>query len=206
MGRQLLLELLLSEKWGKVLTFTRRDYELPPGSNVDMTKEVESGRLVKKIINFEDIEKEKESFQGYSYVFSCLGSTRKDAGGAEEFMHIDHGYNIAAAKLAKEASIPHYSICSAANANANSYFTYPRCKGLIEKDLQALDFDTLSIFRPGVLNRGDMARWNEKIICIGAIPVSVVAHAMRVQAELVLEHKIEEKKVYTYSNSDMRKM
>lgn len=101
-------------------------------------------------------------------------------------MHIDHGYNIAAAKLAKEASIPHYSICSASNANANSYFTYPRCKGLIEKDLQALDFDTLSIFRPGVLNRGDMARWNEKIICVGAIPVSVVAHAMRVQAGEIL--------------------
>lgn len=97
-------------------------------------------------------------------------------------MHIDHGYNVAAAKLAKEANVPHYSLCSAANANVHSFFTYPYCKGLIEKDLTELNFDSLSIFRPGVLDRGEMARWNEKLIPFGAIPVSVVAHAMRVQA------------------------
>lgn len=101
-------------------------------------------------------------------------------------MHIDHGYNVAAAKLAKAANVPHYSLCSAANANVRSYFTYPYCKGLIEKDLTELNFDSLSIFRPGVLDRGEMARWNEKLIPFGAIPVSVVAHAMRIQAGSVL--------------------
>lgn len=99
-------------------------------------------------------------------------------------MHIDHDYNVNAAKLAKEAGIQHYGLVSAMNAKETSYFTYPRCKGLIEKDIKQLNFDTLSIFRPGILNRGDMARWNEKLSLwiMPSIPVAVVAKAMRIQA------------------------
>ena len=103
-------------------------------------------------------------------------------------MHIDHDYNVNAAKIAKQMGIQHYGLLSAMNANAKSYFTYPKCKGLIEEDLQKLDFESLSIFRPGLLHRGDLARWNEKLAlwCLPSIPVSVVARAMRIQAGTLL--------------------
>ena len=99
-------------------------------------------------------------------------------------MHIDHDYNVNAAKIAKEMGIQHYGLLSAMNANAKSFFTYPKCKGLIEEDLLKLDFESLSIFRPGLLHRGNLARWNEKLVlwCMPSIPVSVVAKAMRIQA------------------------
>lgn len=131
-------------------------------------------------------------------------------------MHIDHDYNVNAAKVAKDMGITHYGLLSAMNANANSYFTYPRCKGLIEQDVKQLDFETLSIFRPGLLNRGKMARWNEKCVlwCMPSIPVTTVARAMRIQAgfyvlyELCIELDLEckEKKISELHDSDMKKM
>lgn len=92
MGIQLVIELLKSEKWGKVVTLTRfevvfnlnarRDYELPADCGLNTQNEVTSGKLEKRIVDFEKIEEEVQSFQGYDYMFSCFGTTRKDAGSA----------------------------------------------------------------------------------------------------------------------------
>ena len=41
-----------------------------------------------QIVDFENIDKEKEVFQGYDYMFSCFGTTRKDAGGAVRDQYI----------------------------------------------------------------------------------------------------------------------
>ena len=79
---------------------------------------------------------------------------------------------------------PCYGLMSAYNAKPNSWFTYMKCKGQIEEDLKGLDFVSLSIFKPGLLNRGDMYRWNERLFAwfSYAIPVSTVARAMRLAA------------------------
>ncbi len=99
-------------------------------------------------------------------------------------MHIDHDYNVDAAKGAKEAGIQHYGLMSAYNANPKSWFTYMKCKGQIEEDLKALDFTSLSIFKPGLLNRGSMYRLNERVFSwfSYAIPVEAVARTMRIAA------------------------
>lgn len=99
-------------------------------------------------------------------------------------MHIDHDYNMNAAKGAKEAGSQHYGLMSAYNANPKSWFTYMKCKGQIEEDLKALDFTSLSIFKPGLLNRGSMYRLNERVFSwfSYAIPVEAVARTMRIAA------------------------
>ena len=60
---------------------------------------------------------------------------------------------------------------------------------LVSSGLPDLNFDTLSIFKPGLLNRGSMARLNEKISMwlMPSIPVAVVAKAMRIQAGIINE-------------------
>lgn len=73
-------------------------------------------------------------------------------------------------------------------------------KGLIEENLKTLNYDTLEIYQPGLLGRGDKARGNEKL---GAwfqtpIPVTTVARAMRLNAENILEKKSEYEKVMVY--------
>ena len=99
-------------------------------------------------------------------------------------MHIDHDFNVNAAKGAKEAGIKHYSLLSAATAKVHSCLLYPKCKGLIENDVKELNFDSLDIFEPGLLERGAMSRWNESVLTwiIHSTPVESVAHAMRLIA------------------------
>ncbi len=60
----------------------RRDYELPSDSGINTQREVENGRLEKRIIDFEKVQDEVEGLRGYDYMFSCFGTTRKDAGSA----------------------------------------------------------------------------------------------------------------------------
>lgn len=80
-------------------------------------------------------------------------------------------------------------------------------KGLIEENLKTLNYDTLEIYQPGLLGRGDKARGNEKL---GAwfqtpIPVTTVARAMRLNAENILEKKSEYEKVMVYDNKKIYK-
>ena len=60
----------------------RRDYQLPSDCGLDTEKEVTNGKLEKRIVDFERIEEEVKSLSGYDYMFSCFGTTRKDAGSA----------------------------------------------------------------------------------------------------------------------------
>lgn len=124
-------------------------------------------------------------------------------------MHIDHDYNVNAAKGAKEAGIQHYGLMSAYNANPKSWFTYMKCKGQIEEDLKALDFTSLSIFKPGLLNRGSMYRLNERVFSwfSYAIPVEAVARTMRIAAgerEKELESTETNPHWKEYYNKDMK--
>ena len=59
-----------------------RDYAIPASSGINEKEEVENGRLEKRVIDFEKVEQEVESLQGYDYMFSCFGTTRANAGSA----------------------------------------------------------------------------------------------------------------------------
>lgn len=48
-------------------------------------------------------------------------------------------------------------------ANKKSWFLYPQTKGEVEENIKNLQFARTSIFRPGLLNRGELARSVESI-------------------------------------------
>lgn len=89
--------------------------------------------------------------KGIDTYISAFGTTRADAGGAKQFVDIDHGINIALAKLAKEAGVKRVVLVSSMNSNANSWFLYPRTKGQLEQDVIDLGFEETIIVKPGVL-------------------------------------------------------
>lgn len=89
--------------------------------------------------------------KGIDTYISAFGTTRADAGGATQFIEIDHGINYALAKLAKEAGIKRVVLVSSMGANANSWFLYPKTKGQLEKDILDLGFEETIIVRPGML-------------------------------------------------------
>jgi oxidoreductase len=113
------------------------------------------------------------AFQGHTHAANCMGTTKKDAGSAEAFVRVDHDYACAFMKLVAEHSSPasgvRYAQVSSTGADPKSWFLYMKTKG--QTDL---------ILRPGLLQRNDKARWNEK--CFGwftsAMPVATVAETI----------------------------
>ena len=59
-----------------------RDYEISASNGINEKEEVANGRLEKRVVDFEKVEQEVGSLQGYDYMFSCFGTTRANAGSA----------------------------------------------------------------------------------------------------------------------------
>ena len=83
--------------------------------------------------------------------FSCLGTTKKQAGSDEAFRKVDHDYNVNFAKLCQEKGVENFFLLSSMNADIHSRFLYNRVKAETEQSIMALGFTQLVIFRPSLL-------------------------------------------------------
>ncbi|KAH8552884.1 hypothetical protein BGW37DRAFT_487560 [Umbelopsis sp. PMI_123] len=150
-GKALLREALLADTYKSVTTIGRRE--------VKLDESIPQGKLVQKIVDFENLEASRSDLKGYEDVFCCLGTTRADAGDASTFRKIDHDYVVNTAKIIAEEnpgsdgelSPVHFLYCSSGGSNKNSPFLYMQSKGQTECDLIDTGFKRVSIFRPGFL-------------------------------------------------------
>ncbi|XP_028411804.1 oxidoreductase HTATIP2-like [Dendronephthya gigantea] len=190
-GKCLVGELLSSKNFSKVVVLGRRNATVPDEYNVKQAEAESEGRLVQVTVDFETLTKDTvgEHFQDGDVFFNTMGTTRKVAGSAEAFYRIDHDYPMKCVEIAKECGVKHMSLLTSTGANANSWFLYMKTKGQIEEDCKKLNFDRLSIFRPGLLDRGQDKRFVEKAVGLfwKAIQVSDVAKGMRIDAEQVVK-------------------
>lgn len=83
--------------------------------------------------------------------FSCLGTTKKQAGSDEAFRQVDHDYNVNFAKLCQDKGVENFFLLSAMNADISSRFLYNRVKAETEQSIMSLGFTQLVIFRPSLL-------------------------------------------------------
>lgn len=83
--------------------------------------------------------------------FSCLGTTKKQAGSDEAFHKVDHDYNVTFAKLCYDKGVENFFLLSSMNADSESRLLYNRVKGETESSIMALGFAQLIIFRPSLL-------------------------------------------------------
>ncbi|EOY4400148.1 TPA: NAD(P)H-binding protein [Klebsiella michiganensis] len=84
-------------------------------------------------------------------VFCCLGTTRREAGSKEAFVHADYTLVIDTALVGKRLDAQHMLVVSAMGANAHSPFFYNRVKGEMEEALIAQQWPRLTIARPSML-------------------------------------------------------
>lgn len=89
-------------------------------------------------------------------IFCCLGTTMKKAGSKDAFRRVDYQYPIDIARLGLANGAKQFAIVTSMGADPESSFFYNRVKGEVERDLTAINFPTLLIFRPSLLlgNRG----------------------------------------------------
>lgn len=80
-----------------------------------------------------------------------LGTTRAKAGSDAAFRQVDYDYPLAVARLAREHGAQRFALNSSLGADAKSRLLYPRTKGEVERDLQALNYPSLTIVRPGLI-------------------------------------------------------
>jgi uncharacterized protein YbjT (DUF2867 family) len=131
-------------------------------------------------------------------LFSCLGTTLKVAGSKEAQWKVDHDFQYEFAKAAHANGVGQYILISAAMASSSSKMFYPRMKGVLEDEVRALGFRSLTIFNPPVLKRKASDRSAEvagvKVIEFlnkfgllmsnKPLPTSVLAKAMMKSAKL----------------------
>jgi len=84
-------------------------------------------------------------------VFCCLGTTRREAGSKEAFVHADYTLVVDTALTGQRLGARHMLVVSAIGANARSPFFYNRVKGEMEEALIAQNWPHLTIARPSML-------------------------------------------------------
>lgn len=85
-----------------------------------------------------------------THLVTALAAARS-VGGPKHQYKIDHDLNLDLATAAKAKGCKTIVVVSAIYADVSSSFDYCRMKGLVEKDIMALDFDHTIILRPGVI-------------------------------------------------------
>ena len=115
-GRDLLKLLLDDSEVDSVVIFVRRDVG------------IEHHKLTIHVIDFEKPEEWVHLVNG-DVLFSCLGTTLKDAGSKAAQWKVDYDYQYSFAKAARQNGVECYVLVSAMNASSNSGFFYSRMKG-----------------------------------------------------------------------------
>lgn len=150
-GQEIVSRLLDDDSCNSVTIFVRKD------PNISHEK------LLTHSIDFSKIEAYKDLIKG-DVLFSCLGTTLKEAGSKEKQYLVDYTYQYKFAKIAAENGVPTYSLISSTGANENSPFFYPKIKGKLEQAIKKLSFKSIQIFQPPTLIRQEgLIRMGEKI-------------------------------------------
>ena len=201
-GQEILKLLLNNSNFSKVTIFVRK--------NIGITHD----KLIVHKIDFSKLKDYKKLINGDVF-FSCLGTTRSEAGGKKNQYLVDYTYQFDFAKMASENNIKIYSLISSIGANQNSFFFYTRIKGALENRIKCLDFKLIHIFQPpSLIRQPSLLRSGEKIAIsiltklnrIGLLkslkPLHVHDLADKMVLESLLDHK---KKIKIYKPKDIKK-
>lgn len=137
-GSHLVPMLLAHPAYAEVHVFGRRELQLT------------HAKLTQHLVDFERLEDYRDFITGDD-LYSCLGTTRKNAGSKEAFRHIDFDYNYMIALIASRNQVNQYLLVSTVGADPESPFYYSKVKGELEKAVRELDFWALHLFQPSIL-------------------------------------------------------
>ncbi|MEC0110891.1 oxidoreductase [Paenibacillus taichungensis] len=138
-GGLLVRSLLQNPAYGRIRVLVRRPLEL------------EHAKLEQYVVDWEQLEEQKDLFRDVDDLYCCLGTTIKKAGSQENFRQVDFHYPVKAAILAKEHGVSQMLVISSMGADAGSRIFYSRTKGEMEEALSAIGFGSLHIFRPSLI-------------------------------------------------------
>lgn len=170
-GSCLLRRLVADDRFTRVVSFGRRKCGLPAHPKLD-----------EQVVDFDAPATWAAQVRG-DIAFSALGTTLKAAGSQEKQRKIDYQYQLEFAQAAAKNGTTTYVLCSSSGADPGSRMFYPRIKGELDRDVQALGFERVRIMRPSLLggDRGQNARLGEKVgsVMLGAFNALGIARKYR---------------------------
>ena len=107
-------------------------------------------KLTAIVTDFSDLESLGSALQADD-VFCCLGTTRAKAGSKQAFEAVDYELVMRLARATKAAGSRQFLVVSSMGASVDAMAFYSQVKGRVERDLRALGFASLHIFRPSLL-------------------------------------------------------
>ncbi|KAG5270133.1 hypothetical protein AALO_G00189110 [Alosa alosa] len=193
-GKALLKEIVERKLFSRITLIGRRQLTFEDKAFENVAQEV---------VDFEKLDDYAAAFQGHDVGYCCLGTTKAKAG-TEGFIRVDHDYVLKSAELAKAGGCSHFNLESSKGADKTSGFLYLKVKGQVEADIEQLDFERYSIYRPAVLlvdrQESRAAEWMARKF-LGAfssafptamsIPITSVARAMLANTVIQGEKKVE---------------
>lgn len=149
-GKDLVELLIKNDHFSQVVVFVRREFP------------IKHTKITQHIIDFDKPEEWKSLVQG-DVLFSCIGTTLKQAGSKENQWKIDHDYQYNFAKIAQENGVSQLVLVSSMGANERSMVFYSKLKGKLEEAVKILAFGRVVIFRPPSLIRKNSDRGGENM-------------------------------------------
>ena len=107
-------------------------------------------QIEQRVVDFDNLDSSKDSFAGADIAYCCLGTTRGKAG-KDGFVKVDYDYVVNSAKILKESGCKNFHLLTSKGSDKNSFFLYPSTKGKAEEAVKSMDFDRVSVYRPGLL-------------------------------------------------------
>ena len=149
-GRFLVQELINDSQSFKIKLITRR------------TTSISHPKIEECIIDFNHYEDYLKHIKG-DVLFSCLGTTLKQAGSKEKQYLVDYTYQYQAAKSAIQNNISNYVLVSSPWASLDSNNYYRKMKAKLEEDVIQLGFNKTVIIKPnGLVGKRSKPRLGEK--------------------------------------------
>ena len=202
-GRKVLKQLIVNERCSQITSIGRR--ELDSDQVHDKINHIVTDTLL-------DLSNVEQCWINHDVFFNCIGTTKKKAGGPDQFHNIEFGISNEAARMASESKIPHASIISASGANhkkwANKWIHplfYIKTMGQKEQTIISdFDFQYASVFKPGMLIRmvDDNNIFEKFLNILGVgLNVEILANAMIADAENVINGTRKSKTKYFLGNN-----
>ena len=137
-GGHLLNQLIKDNKYSKIKLFIRTDPEISD-PKVEVIK-----------TNFNNLQNHKEDIKGDDCFF-CIGTTKQNSPVKDDYRKVELEVPKETAQIAKSNLVESFIFVSALYANPKSSGDYARFKGLVEEELQRLNFPKLALMRPSFL-------------------------------------------------------
>ncbi len=137
-GAAILQQLINDDNYSKIKILVRKP------------SEIKHTKIEEIIVDFKNINSYQHLVVG-DILFSCMGTTLKNAKSKAAQYEVDFTYQFQTAKAAAENGLKTYVLISSIGASAKSSTFYLRMKGELEEAVKHLPFQQINIMRPGPL-------------------------------------------------------